>query len=300
MTNRKFPPRGYKAEEFPLHHSFTYKFSLNLTDVAQDATIVTLLRNSTENTTNPEAIEVNPHNASFAECNGPLCHPMSIIPKMTLSMNCFQSEASALVIDANKDNKGVLFNWMPIYTAFADSIDAVDDFSGATVGTILELAKGSFEEISPIFVADLDNAVGHGALHPLTTQPNQITDETFDDYELGTDTVMEHVAFDKDLYFDIMRFGTNAHMLRKVAPRIHSAYVSPQHPWTYYSKNFTYPTVKRINPFTFCGILFSLPQAGSTEQLILDSEITDIEHLFFSVRCSYDEWNPGFDQVHSG
>jgi len=292
----KHPPRGYFDQEYPLPHVFQYKFSLQLQDVAQDATICPLFRNSTENTTQIDLIEVNPQNTLFAESNGPTCHKGSIIPRTTVSIKAFLSEASALTFDPLGINKPVMFNWAPIYTSFANSLDAADDRTGLAVSDIMELAKGFFEEVNPLYVADLDNAVGHSSAFPLTTEPSNFVDETFDDWGLGVDTVMEHVAWSKNVYFNHVRFGTNSAMLRKVCPKIHTGVVTAGRPFSHYSNNFTMPSVKRINPFTFCGILFSVPAAGDTEQPILDSEVTDIEHLFFTVRVLFDEWNPNFDQ----
>lgn len=293
---RKFPPRGYFNEEYPLPHDFIYKFSLSLENVAKDATICTMFRNSIENTVNPEQIEVNPHKPVFEECNGPTCHSGSIIPKLSFSLNAFMNIASNTDVGgASGPSKPIKFNWAPLYCAF-DDIDATDEESNLTVGNIVELEKGGFSEINPTFVSDLTVTSGHASSHPLTTAPGNITDETFDDWELGTDLVMESVAWSKETYFEHIRFGTVTKKLQKVMPRINTGMVSASRPFRYYSNNFTYPSVKRINDFTYCGVMIMLPQAGDTEQPILASEVTDIEHINFTIRASFDEWNPAFDQ----
>lgn len=290
----KHPPKGYFDQEYPLYHEFTYKFSMNLTDPVQDATICTLIRTSEVKVVTPEAIEVHPENAAFAENNGPLNHLGSIVPTMSISINAFLSEASIAIIGADRPIK---FNWMPLYTGFINSLTAEDTLSALQIEDILELKHDiTNKDVTPLFVSDLDNAVGHSADHPITTEPSGITDEVFGDYNLGVDLIMESVAFDKSIYFDLMKYGTNRAMLRKVAPHMNTAMVSARRPYSYYSNNFTYPSVKRINPYTFCGILFSLPQAGAIEQPVLDSEVTDVEHLFLTLRCRYPEWNPNFDQ----
>lgn len=296
MAFRKFPPKGYKMEEYPLPHSFEYRFALDMLDATADATCITLIRMSTENTGSPELIEVNPKHTDFAECNGPTVHKGSIIPKMSFSLNAFIGEAAATQIGGG--DKKVLFNWLPIYTAFENTLDATDEVSGLAITAILELAKdaAAFETVVPLFVDKLTNATSYAALHPLTTEPPNITDETFDDWGLSTNALPEQIAFDKDLYFDIMRFGTNASMLKKVAPRMNTGVVSGNRPFHYSSNNFTYPTVKRANPFTFCGVIISLPQADTHGQNVIASEILSLEHVFFNARCSYDEWNPAFEQ----
>ncbi len=293
---KDFPPRGYFAQEFPMYHEFTYKFSLQLEDVNQDSTIATLIHASEANAVTPESVNVNPSNGQFAENNGPLCHMGSIVPKMSMSINAFLSIASAADIGADKP---VIFNWMPLYTSFENSLTAVDDQTSLEVEDIIELQHDATnKDTTPLFsTANLDNVVGHATGQPLTTEPPNITDETFDDYDLSVDTVMESVAFNKGIYFDHMRHGTNKAMLRKVAPHMNTGMVSARRPFKYFSNNFTYPAVKRMNPFTFCGILFHVPEAGATEQPILASETTVIEHIFFTLRCRYPEWNPNFDQT---
>ncbi len=295
MPRHNFPPRGYFAEEYPLQHDFIYKLSLSLEDTTSDSTIVILSRFSERNVISPELVQVNPSNGAFAECNGPLCHQASIIPRMSVAINAFLSEASILEIGADRP---ITFNWMPIYTSFLSSLEAEDDLTGLQVEDILELAHVTLhKETTALYVSDLPNTVAYNSAFPLTTEPADITDETFDDYGLGVDTVQEEVAFDKGLYYDMMKYGTNKEMLAKVAPHMNTAMVSAKRPWRHFSNKFTYPSVKRMNPYTMCAILFHLPQSGDLDQPSLISETSPIQHLFINVRVRYEEWNPNFDQT---
>lgn len=293
----KFPPRGYTQMQYPLPHSFEYRFSLGLTSATKESTWCPILRTS-ETLVTPETIEVNPSNAAFAECNGSLIHNGSIIPRISFTLTAFIGEAGASDLVIAKNGK-LIFNWMPVYVSFLNSLEAEDVRSAVQVEDVLELAHDATnKDTFPLYSAtDLVASSGWGSDYPATTEPAGIVDEVFGDVGLTVDLKMESVAFNKSLYFDSLKFGTQSSMLRKVAPRLNTGVVGVGQNFRYSSNNKTYPSVKRGNPFTFCGILVHLPQAGTTGQFILDNEVTDIEHVHFGMRVSYDEWNPHFDQT---
>ncbi len=295
MVRFKIPPSGYKSDEWPLVHSFSYRFALSLEAAASDATQIIILRGSKENAVAPELIEVNPANTLFEECDGPLCHAKSIIPRVSLTIDAFVTPTAAT--DVGGAGVPILFNWLPIYTAFENQLDADDLNSTLTTMDILELTKdANFDAVHPLFAGKLTNTSLWGQNFPLTTSPPNITDESVDDVGLTTNALPEHVAFNTATYFNHIKFGENSGMLRKMAPRMNTGKASQERPYHFFSNNFTFPTVKRINKFTYCGIIFSLPAADSSRQNFVASEVTAIEHLFFRVNVNYDEWNMNFDQ----
>ncbi len=302
MVSFKNPPRGYKSNEWPLPHTFNYRFALSLEDTTSDATQIIILRNSKENAIAAENVEVNPHNPLFEECNGPLCHAQSIIPKVSLTIDAFIGNLAQADLGAgsagSSPNRILRFNWLPIYTAFENQLDADDLNSTLTTMDILELVKDpNFDAVHPLFVTKLVNATSFAQSWPLTTAPPNITDESIDDVGLTTDGLPEEIAFSTDTYFDHIKFGENSGMLRKMVPKMHTDLVSYARPFHFFSNNFTFPTVKRINKFTYCGIIFSVPPANGGRQNVIASETSAIEHIFFNVNVSFDEWNMGFDQL---
>ncbi len=281
------PPRGYTQLQYPLPHNFTYRFSLGAENGNRESTIATLIRSS-EVATGVDAVEVNPRNAAFAEDTGPLIHMGSIVPRMTLSMRMTLSKA-AIETDAVRKLK---VNWMPLYISFENSLTAKDDKTAVEIEDILELQHDTTnKDTYPLFATT--KLTGMGGAQPLSTVPAA---EALADYGLTTTSVLEQVAFDKELFWDASQYYTNAAMLRKVTGRMHSVTLYRDREYKYFSRNFTYPSVKRGNPYTFCGILFHLPQAGTAEQNLIVTETTDIDHVHISLACRFNEWNPEFDQ----
>ncbi len=286
MAFGKFPPAGYNLEEYPLPHTFVYDCDFGLESAVADVTTICPIIVYTEEAGAVETIEVNPRNANFAQDTGPLIHPGSIVPKISVSMSAFLNEA-AIAEGVRRLN----FFTMPIYSSF-DSLDAFDEKTGATLLTTLGMEKnGTPQRVGPNF--NTVNLKG-GSDYPLSTIPFTQTATTAG---LTTDASMEGIAFSLSNYWNAMRFQTNRNMLKKVTGQMKLHTMTDRFNFHSFSNNFTYPTVKRGNPFTFCGVLVHIPQAESEHQMINAGEITDISHMTFRMRISFDEWNPQFDQT---
>lgn len=286
MSNKKFPPKGYLANEHPLPHNFSYTFYLFGENEAENSVHIPIFRTS-ELAVNAEAIEVNPSNAAFGEDPGPTIHNGSIVPRVNVRIMA-QLTKIAISTDAIRN---LVFNWMPIYTGFLPSLEAEDARTAVQIEDILELQhdttnKDTYPTQSGVKLLNSGN-------QPLSTKPYA---EAFADYGLGTSAILESTAFDKELFFDALQYYGNASMLKKVTGPMHRVNINQDRPYLYNSNNFTNPNVKRGNPYTYCGILFHLPQAGSAEQFFRAGDVTDINHLQVNVGVRFDEWNSNFDQ----
>ncbi len=298
MPFHKFPPKNYYLDEFPLPHQFSYRLHLAGENEVLNTTICTLARYNKGISVTPDAVEVNPLHSSFGEETGPTCQPGSIVPRMHVDFtaripnaaynNLYMGSAAADAIEE------LVFNWMPIYTAFTEPMDAVNEEDGLALSVILGLETGSIDKVQPIYNGtDLLHAVDGD--HPLTTLNDA---EAFGDWGLGTDMKMEGVAFDTDAFFDTLKYGTNSSMLKKIIGKWNTVRLKQGHAYHFSSSNYMFPSVKRMNTHTFCGILFHLPQADSSRQLFGIAETTaTIAQLKIDLNCHYDEWNPNFDQT---
>ncbi len=283
-------PSGYRQADYPLIHDFQYQFSLDVEDETKNSTIVKLISNS--GVTGAENVEVNPSHGDFVEETGAYCFSGSIIPAMSISIYAKMDQA-AFDIDSIEH---MMFKWMPIYTSFLSSLDAVNTGAPASdIETILELQHVDLKQRTlPLFGGvDLPPTVYN---HPLSSV--NVT-ETVALAGLTTDAKMESVAFDEQAFWDAKRYYTNKGMLNKVTGSMKSIYLDyHRKPYTYFSNNFTNPIVKRINSFTFCGILFHVPQADELQQLCDDADVTtSVGHIDIGVRVNYEEWNVDFDQT---
>ncbi len=283
----KYPPKGYKGREYPLPHNFNEVFALNGENEAKNSTIVSLLRTS-EVATGAEAIEVNPRNANFAEDNGPLIHMNSIVPRINLTIKAYMTKNA----EATDSMRRILFNWMPIYISFLDTLEAMDSKTGTQIEDILELQhETTNKDTYPLYSGTDLGVTDNVSLSSVGAS------EAFGDYGLTTDAKHESVAFSKEDFYDTLQYKTNGAMLRKVTGPMRTGYVTRDRAYLHHSNNFTYPSVKRGNEYTFCGILIHLPQGSEADQVFLATDTTDIAHLNVSVSCRYDEWNADFDQT---
>lgn len=286
---KKFPPKGYNQQEYPLPHDFSYNFGLSPETATKNSTICTLLRYVETPLTAIETIEVNPMNGSFAEETGPIVAPGSIIPKINLRIQAQMNQSMA----ETDQIKFLKFNWMPIYMAFKDMYEAVDNKTDIEVEDILELTHTiAQKDATPLFnnakcIIEED--------HPVSTV--HLT-ETFTHLNLDTDLKMECVTFDQDLMWDALSYHTNSSMLSKAMGQWHTEFLNHQKPWSFSSSNFTHPTVKRSNEYMFCGILFHVPLVTSPHQFYTAGDIAEATSVVnFRVQVRYDEWNHEFDQT---
>ncbi len=286
----KFPPKGYTTRQYPLPHNFSYYGQLLAEGPTKDSTILPILSTTEAVSQPPDLCEVNPRNSNFAEETGARIYNGSIVPKIGLSMTLALSKL-AIETDGVRTIK---VNWMPIYISFESSLNAADAKTAVQIEDILELQHDTTnKDTYPLNVAAAK--VTRGSSHPLSTVVD--SNEALGDWGLTSTAILEHVAFDKELFFDALSYYTNGAMLRKVTGKMRTITLTRDHHYNYYSNNFTYPSVKRGNEYTFCGILLHLPQVDSADQRLFAADVTAIGHVDFFMNVRYDEWNPLFDQA---
>ncbi len=288
------PPSGYRSMENPLLHDWNIQTHLDVENELLNSTIVPIFRAS-EKALLVEDVEVNPQHASYKEDAGCTVFMGSIVPRISVTITA-QLDQLAFETDSIEHMN---FKWMPIYTAFLSSLDAQNDGSPASdIETILELNHGTNnKEVTPLYDGnDLQGTASTGSI-PLSDVTD--SDEAFTDWNLTTDALLEAVAFDEQAFWDAKAHYTNKGMLNKVTGRFTNVTLDyHRRPYVYSSNNFTNPIVKRGNPYTFCGILFHLPQAGEFGQLCGDSDVSSsIAHIRIGVRVRFEEWNNAFDQT---
>ncbi len=296
------PPMGYTQEEYPLHHEFDYLFTLDITDETMNSTIC-LIITSSESAGAPEAIEVNPRHASFAEETGFMTHQGSIIPRLTVK---FTAVANELALETDKI-KHVNFNWLPIYSSFESDLEAMDSKTNTEVEDVLQLEHASASKRTIPTYSGVDMVDGHATALGSCPLATVNAGEVFGDMGLTTNAELESVAFDADEYFDCLKFMTNRSMLRKVAGNWHNISLPGNHPsdknnkfgyvYDYFSNNKTMSSVKRSNEFTFCGILFHIPLENTVHQICPNDTNTAGSGVKIKMHVSYDEWNHLFDQT---
>ncbi len=231
--NSKKPPRGYYQQQYPLPHNFNYDAHFNVENETLNSCIFTLFRTS-KKAVNPEAVEVNPAHASFAEDTGPLVHLNSIVPKISMRLD-LNLEKFGIETDKVRQLKVI---WFPIYIAFLDSLEAEDLKTAVQIEDILELQHDTINRDTYPLHSGTD--ISHEINHPMSTVPFA---EIFSDYGLSVDVNPETVALDMELVRDARQYYTNRGMLGKVMGKMHYVTLVRDRPYKYFSNNFTYPSV---------------------------------------------------------
>lgn len=285
------PPKGYRKMEYPLPHNFEYHFNLDFLDLTRDATMVTLFRGS-ETTNAADTIVANPAHPSFLEDTGPTVIMGSIIPKVMVSIKMNLPQ----VVIADNEFGSLVVNVMPLYFAFKDTLEAINSGPPETeVEEILEMQHAAVPKRTNPLWSGID--LSSNLNHPLSTVTD--TDVATTDWLLTTDAKLESVAFDDKVYYDSLQYYSNAGMVRKVTGRKQSFVLRRDRTAHMFSNNFTYPMVKRINSYTYCGILIWTTTPGTTGSYgeSGDWNPTDLDLVHFNVQVRFDEWNADFDQT---
>ncbi len=301
MPLHKFPPKNYKMYDYPLPHEFAYDFFLAAENEAANSTYCTILRNNTDRSVQADAIEVNPTHASFAEETGATCCQESIVPKMrvafTAEIPLVAYRQQHLGASATDDIDNIMFNWMPVYSSFAEPMNSINAEDGLGLDTVLGLTVfGTGKKLYPTFDNTKLLLPASSGTHPVNTVNDA---EAFGDWGLDTDLTPENVAFDADIFFDNLKYGTNSSMMKKVTGKWNTVVLHHGRTYNFFSNNFTQPTVKRINEYTYCGILFHCPTVGvKSRQFNIAADMTaTIPQVHIRMNVSYDEWNFQFDQT---
>lgn len=289
MAHRSKPPRGYKASEYPLPHNFQYVVGLDLAAENKNDTIMTIVRGS-DTVNAPSTIEVHPENETFAEETGALCNHESIIDKMSINMHIGMTNHSI-----QTDQIGAInLYYMPITGAFLEAWNPEDKKSTNDVGEILRVTDSvTQQEVVPTFSG---TKLGTGTSNqPLST----INDtETIAMYGLSTTAVMEGVDFVEDTLWDSFQYYTIHGKMAAVTGTWRKLALSTRRPTINIHMNRFVPrSVRRINPYTYFGMLIYMPLAGSFNQPSARiNEVNTGVHVMCNMAVRYNEWNQEFHQ----
>ncbi len=284
MTVHKVSKKDWPRQTwiYPRIHNFNFGFGLSAENSAKAHTIVPYLMQDNA-LIDYETIKTNPENADFATVAYPNCCAGSYVPKITVGWSAFIPTADFEIIS-------LLFNTLKMGCAMLNRLDAFDKKTGNDIETILELQHETTDEQAyPLWNGTkLFEGAGTYDYDPLVPA-------------LTTDQQPEGVDFDKELFFDAMHYYTNKQMLRSVTQNMKTHLVSePIVPHgksiIRFSRTYSIPSAcKFMNPYTFHGELFSVPQVGDRTQLQLAGETTPIEHLTVKGFVRFFEYNPDFN-----
>ncbi len=267
---------------YPRIHNFNFGFGLSAENANKAHTIVPYLMQDNA-LIDYETIKTNPENADFATVAYPNCCAGSYVPKITVGWDMFIPTADTEIIR-------MVVNTMKLGCAFLNRLDAFDKKTNNDIETILELTHETTDEQA----------------YPLWNNNKLFEGAGTYDYDalvpgLTTTQQPEGVAFDKEMFFDAMHYYTNKQMLKSVTSRMKThtlveSIIPHGRAQIHFARTYSIPPAcKFMNPYTFHGELFSVPQVGDRTQLQLAGETTAIEHVTVKGFVRFNEFNPDFN-----
>ncbi len=277
-------PRMSKVTQYPQPHALQGGFSFECDDVLLDSTIVPIAFYD-EGLGAPNVRETNPENAAFAVVSQEVnCFPNSRINRIFAQ---FRFSINSNFIDDNLTH--IRFATMPIHMAFINDYTAIDELSTLEVQDLLEMQTESTDrQGGPLYVATTDLPEKAAGL------ANQGANLPF----LDTDAGLEAVAFQRAPYYDSLQFLTIKEKMRKVSSGLQWHTLTRNRPIITYTIKIK-PNIKRMNPFTYFGLLIDCPSGNPaiseqphaiTRDFVAATQYVDVD---YNIR--FNEWNEFFD-----
>lgn len=228
----------------------------------------------------PSSYKANPQNSGFAKEIGGACYPDSRINFQNVTITY------ALTKGALETDKlhAVNCSFMVINTAFKESIDAKDEGSGETIGTICELQTETTDrKVYPIWSGtDMGNPYGSASNHEAEVDG------------LTTSQATEAVAFNRTTYYDALQFYDIAGKLKKVTSGLKWFTLTKNNPVKKFKIRLK-SNVKRVNPYSGSFVLTHIPYVDTIYQPHFSGDTTNIPHVSVAVNTRFNEWNSSFD-----
>ncbi len=283
------PPRGFKAELYPLRHQFLYAGGLNGVTGTLNSTMVSIVRSSGDSAmNNPDTINTNPHHPSFKVETGPLVHQMSIIEKIKMQMQFTLTE------DALADGmKSATVKYMPIFMSFPEKMASTDEETGATAASILEVVSDATnEDVTPLYnTVDMPVSAGNSDLQmPMSTVNDT---EVFGDLNLTVNLLVEGVAWNNKQFFEALRFFTNKGAISSMVGKQRSIHLTDTHPTQrIFINKFPPRAVRRIVPHSAFFMLLHMPLDSKSDQAFYSGALTSAKsHIGYKLNVTFNEWN---------
>lgn len=270
--------RLVRVTQYPKPHDESVQFMVSANNGIANCTIMPALHH--DEALLASAMFTHPEHASFAETDDSNCCSESKIFRISCTMRVSLTPASI----ATDNLQNLRFAFMTIHGAFED-FDAKDELTSITVGNVLEITKETTDRQSYPIYDGTDLTVKYAASSDLGT--------TGMDFALTTDSKIENVMFDPELFYDALNYYTISEKLKKVQDGLRWITLTPNNPTKLIKFNITSNT-KSMNPYTILAHMFYCPASGTKYQIPIGTETSAISHLSIEYRCRFLEWNDNF------
>ncbi len=284
------PPRGFEATKRPLHHRFNYNVGLGCASVAENTTLMSLVRNY-KTVVGPDAMYTQYKHPSWSgDETGAVCNPMSLLDKFKGGI---EFNLTKVAIETDKMT-ALRFCWFPIWFSFDNLLDVADDVTSTTVATLLGVTKDATEEdVIPTFSGTDTSLAGLGENNHPTSNINLNAEVGTTHLGLTTDGKMEGTDFVYDNLATALRLYTNRKALSASIGTIRQEILTDKRTRIYRKLPFFIPKqVQRIVPYSYFGICTYVYKENDKRQVMIPAALTaSSSQITCQLNCSYDEWN---------
>jgi hypothetical protein len=268
-----------KTTQYPQPHNDTFSWAHGLETATNDrATILPIIMYD-EGLGAPSGRQTHPEHSSFSEVSYPNCFVDSRINRAYVELR-FTLTKGALETDKIH---ALNIAFMPIFTAFKEDYTAIDEKSQWEVQDILELQTEDTDRQGYPLYNGVDMTEKYSGSCDLDAAVPGLT----------TDQGLEGVTFDVTQYYDALQFTTIAGKLKGAQGGLKWITLTRQKP-TVKIRIRMRSAVKRMNPYSFFGVMTYVPQVDTDYQIPASGDVTNISHVYVDAKFRYNEWNENF------
>ncbi len=270
-----------KVEMYAQPHELRREVGFELDDSTLDTTIFPIAFYD-EGLGTPTAQETHPENAAFVQA----AHRANcfINSRINIVESVIRFSMNSKCLDDNLP--AIRCAFMPIHMAFIDDYTAIDELSTLEVQDVLEMQTESTDnQGGPLYVAATDLPTGTAGI------------SVYDSLTpfLDTTTSLEAVAFDPLIYYNMLHFMTNSGKLKAAQSGLKWFFLTQERPVREFRIRIR-PKVKRMNKFTYFGVLAHVPGHLHVDQVLHTLDITAAtQYVNVNSRSRYSEWNQDFN-----
>ncbi len=287
-----------RVKEYPQHHRLHYNFNLSHDDagLTKRATMIPILYN--DDGIIATAVDSNPMHASFSESIEGACSPESKIFSISAKL---QMDLTITAWNTDKI-RNLKVQIIPVAVAFED-IDATDELTSLTVGSILELMEEDTTNVTfPIY---------NNVVIPATA--GQQVDMGTNQQGLTATTALEYITMDMNQLFQALSFFSNRGKLKTCIGGIITRTIGNiatiggvgapkrQNQQVINMKINLPSKAKFMNKKTFFGLIIRIPTSGTEDNYGQAEDIAGATPtVTFNFRAHFLEWNHSFNHQRTG
>ncbi len=265
---------------YPRPHDIENSYSHGIDSGVVNNTTIYPLMMYDEGLGAPDSYNAHPEHASFAAASEPNCFVESRVNKILTNIS-FSMPKTALETDKIH---AVKCAFMPIFMAFKDNYTAIDEVANFEVQDSLNMQFETTDRQGyPLYNGvKMQQAFANSGLLAVNVPG------------LTTTQIIEGVAFNANAYYDSIHWLSIANKVKASAGGLKWFTLTRSHPVKHIKIRIR-PKVKRMNPYTFFGIMTFVPAVDSFQQYSTAADTTNVQHVRVDINTRYNEWNQDYD-----